>query len=48
MVISSAQHRLHVTARADREEAVLLHGPVAGGRFPAFVNEMLGATVDVR
>jgi len=46
--ISSAQHRLFITAHANREEAVLLHGPVAGGKFPAFVNEMLGATVHVR
>ena len=28
MVISSAQHRLFVTAHADRSEAVILHGPV--------------------
>ena len=29
LVISSAQHRLFVTAHADRHEAVLLHGPVS-------------------
>ena len=28
LLISSAQHRLFVTAHADRNEAVLLHGPV--------------------
>ena len=29
LVISSAQHRLFVTAHAERHEAVLLHGPVS-------------------
>jgi tocopherol cyclase len=47
VVIRSAQHALTVTAEGRREEALRLHGPTPGGHFEPWVDEMLGARVQV-